>query len=276
MPGTGLGCPRCIVTTSWDDGSSFDIRLAELLESYRMPATFYIPKYLPRRGLSDQDIVDLAQKWEIGGHGIHHLDLAEVDYAVALSEIRGSKDYLEGLLGVPISSYAFPFGHSSDSAKEALLACGLSVGRTTAAFSCLPHDWLAMRTTIQAVEHSWSITSAIWSTVIANDMRPELRLEKFLLRGKKLKWIDLALETLRIARLKGGVWHLWGHSWEVEKFELWNDLERVFATVSQCDGLIRVANGEIPQYYNSSLESHANCLVDPSHGMGQPQAAKQR
>lgn len=256
-----LGSSRCVVTTSWDDGSVYDNRLAELLEKYHMPATFYIPKYLPRRGLSDKDVGDLAQKWEIGGHGIHHLDLAGVDDAVALSEVRGSKEYLEDLLGAPVTSYAFPFGRTSASAKRALVACGLSVGRTTSVFSCLPHDWLAMRTTMQVVEHSWSITNAIWASLVANDMGPELRLETFPLRDQKFNWLELALMTLQIARAKGGVWHLWGHSWEIEKFSLWGDLERVFSAVSQCNDLILISNGEIPQYYDSDPDPDP----DPEH-----------
>jgi len=25
----------------------------------------------------------------------------------------------------------------------------------------------------------------------------------------------------------GGIFHLWGHSWEIEKYGLWNELEKV-------------------------------------------------
>ena len=32
-----------IVTTSWDDGHPLDVRLAELLSSYGVPGTFYLP-----------------------------------------------------------------------------------------------------------------------------------------------------------------------------------------------------------------------------------------
>ena len=30
------------VTTSWDDGHRLDLRLAEILDEYQLPATFYI------------------------------------------------------------------------------------------------------------------------------------------------------------------------------------------------------------------------------------------
>ena len=32
-----------LITTSWDDGHPLDLRLAELLHKYDVPATFYIP-----------------------------------------------------------------------------------------------------------------------------------------------------------------------------------------------------------------------------------------
>lgn len=34
---------KAIVTTSWDDGHPSDLKLAELLKRYDVPATFYIP-----------------------------------------------------------------------------------------------------------------------------------------------------------------------------------------------------------------------------------------
>ena len=34
---------------------------------------------------------------------------------------------------------------------------------------------------------------------------------------------------------EGGVYHLWGHSWEIDKNEDWNRLERVFKYISGVD-----------------------------------------
>src|SRR6266513_1521638 len=66
-----------IVTTSWDDGDPLDLRLAEMLSLRGLPATFYVPlSYRDRPRLSDSDMRELAdQNFEIGAHGVRHLDL---------------------------------------------------------------------------------------------------------------------------------------------------------------------------------------------------------
>jgi len=44
---------EAIVTTSWDDGHPSDLKLAELLREYDVPATFYIPiDNLERRSMT--------------------------------------------------------------------------------------------------------------------------------------------------------------------------------------------------------------------------------
>ena len=40
--------------------------------------------------------------------------------------------------------------------------------------------------------------------------------------------LDYAKEQFRIAKEKDGVFHIFGHSWEIEKYNLWNELESFF------------------------------------------------
>ena len=65
-----------IITTSWDDGSLSDMRLAELLIKYHIPATFYLPiDNIERRCLGRAEISSLARDFDIGCHTYHHTDL---------------------------------------------------------------------------------------------------------------------------------------------------------------------------------------------------------
>jgi hypothetical protein len=36
----------------------------------------------------------------------------------------------------------------------------------------------------------------------------------------------------RLARQPDATVHLWGHSWEIERLGLWNELERIFAMLA--------------------------------------------
>ncbi|MFO3797332.1 MAG: polysaccharide deacetylase family protein, partial [Anaerolineales bacterium] len=62
--------------------------------------------------------------WEIGSHSLNHFDLAKVDAATARNEIIGSRAALEDMLGVPILTFAYPFGEYNDTALEYVKAAG--------------------------------------------------------------------------------------------------------------------------------------------------------
>jgi hypothetical protein len=87
-----------IVTTSWDDGTVTDIRLAGLLEKYGLAGTFYVPKFM-EDALPRQDIVALGEKFEIGAHSLTQPDLTRIPLTEAEREIKESKHYLEDLMG---------------------------------------------------------------------------------------------------------------------------------------------------------------------------------
>jgi peptidoglycan/xylan/chitin deacetylase (PgdA/CDA1 family) len=63
-------------TTSWDDGTIHDLRLAELLAKYDLPATFYIARKHEYGYLQEKDIAGLGQYFEIGAHTLNHVVLS--------------------------------------------------------------------------------------------------------------------------------------------------------------------------------------------------------
>lgn len=67
-----------IVTTSWDDGTPTDIRLARLLEKYGTKGTSYVPKSYPDSLLSKEGIMALDRKFEIGAHSVDQPYLTRV------------------------------------------------------------------------------------------------------------------------------------------------------------------------------------------------------
>ena len=80
------------IETSWDDGHELDLRLADLLRKYKLPATFYINTVSEEKregkDLSEDDIVSLAKDFEIGGHTVSHPpDMKALSKAVNASRI---------------------------------------------------------------------------------------------------------------------------------------------------------------------------------------------
>jgi hypothetical protein len=49
-----------------------------------------------------------------------------------------------------------------------------------------------------------------------------------------VSWIEVAKKLYNEAMNKqNGFFHIWGHSWEIEKFKLWDELENFFKFVQE-------------------------------------------
>ena len=58
-------------------------------------------------------------------------------------------------------------------------------------------------------------------------------------------WQYMARKMFLHARKKGGIFHLWGHSWEVEQQKMWKELERFFKWLSKQENVEFVTNGQL-------------------------------
>jgi peptidoglycan/xylan/chitin deacetylase (PgdA/CDA1 family) len=56
--------------------------------------------------------------WEVGSHSLSHLDLTKLEPDALRNEIVGSREMLEAKLGVPILTFAYPFGFKNESAVD--------------------------------------------------------------------------------------------------------------------------------------------------------------
>ncbi len=124
-----LSKDNLIVTTSWDDGTITDLKLAELLEKYGVKGTFYIPKFI-ENPLQKTDIVAIDKKFEIGAHTLDQPDLTKVSLAEAKRQIMSSKTYLEDLLGHGTSMFCYPSGKYNDTIKKIVKDSGFIAART--------------------------------------------------------------------------------------------------------------------------------------------------
>lgn len=90
-----------------------------------------IPKGREHRCLTEEELRLLAggPEIEIGAHTVNHPVLSELDGAEQLQEIAGGKRRLEELTGMPVRSFAYPYGkrnHYSRFTKRAVRDCGLT------------------------------------------------------------------------------------------------------------------------------------------------------
>ncbi|MCA6122027.1 polysaccharide deacetylase family protein [Bradyrhizobium sp. WSM 1704] len=233
------------ITTSWDDGHPLDLRIAALLSKHGLTGTFYVPMTAENGTMAAAQIRDLHSAFEIGAHTIHHTVLTEVTDELAWQEIVGSKAWLEDVTGRQCSMFCPPTGAFLRSHLKMIRKAGFVGLRTVELGSLdLPRrraGLALMPTTVQAYPHGLAAfaRNAVKRMAFAN-------LWRFLVHGRSADWSQLARSLLNKAIERGGVFHLWGHSWELRDSSQWRRLDDVLR-------LMRDVAGDAPNLTNAEL-----------------------
>jgi peptidoglycan/xylan/chitin deacetylase (PgdA/CDA1 family) len=228
-----------IVTTSWDDGHILDLKLARLLEKYNIKGTFYISPFYLKHKLTKDEIREISEYHEIGAHTLTHRTLTSLPINEAEKEIRGSKIYLERILGHEVNMFCYPKGKYNQKIKEMVKKSGFLGARTcnggSFEFPKDPYEW--------GVTLHTSNGSPIMTLKLC--IKTRISVKAFMdweLRAKLL--FDQFIN-------KSGVYHLWGHSWEIERNNEWQKLERVLQYISNKSYVKYMTNGEIMKLLKS-------------------------
>ena len=215
------------LTTSWDDGTIHDLRLAELLTKYDLPATFYIAQKHEYGSLQEKDIAELGQHFEIGAHTLNHVVLSSASMKLVSDEISGSKSWIEQVTGRSCEVFCFPRGKFHTRQLDCVKDAGFTGARTVELMSLQRPVFVAgvrlMPTTIQCFPHT---CSTYLRNIISRKKLTNVR--NYLQVASLQGWSSQAGSLLSRAHRDGGVFHLWGHAWEIEQQRLWGQLEEVF------------------------------------------------
>lgn len=223
--------PATCITTSWDDGHPLDLRVAELLAKYGLRGTFYVPKTGEHGTTPTARIRELHGAFELGAHTLHHVVLTRATDQQARQEIASSKSWLEDNTGSPCLLFCPPQGRYTGRHVEMIRSAGYLGLRSTELLSLdFPRrqaGLLQMSTTLQAYPHRPTVLvkNAIKRAAFAN-------LWRFVLHGRSPGWPELAQSLLLHALNRGGVFHLWGHAWDLEQTGQWQRLEEILRFMS--------------------------------------------
>lgn len=217
-------------TTSWDDGHPLDLRVAELLAKYGAEGTFYVPRanIEGRAVMSPDELRSVAKQFEIGGHTLDHVRLHETPDA--RRQVVEGKQRIEDEIGRSIVGFCYPGGVHTPKIRALVRACGFRYARTIVNFQARAnHDAFRVPTTIQLFPHH-RVTYAK-NFVRGRDWSSRTRLFARSLTASSLD--RLLLELLDDVEAEDGIFHLWGHSWELEEYGLWPVLERLLVLVEK-------------------------------------------
>jgi peptidoglycan/xylan/chitin deacetylase (PgdA/CDA1 family) len=234
-----------VVTTSWDDGDETDLKLAEMLRQRKVGGTFYVPinPYRSRPVMSHAEWKNLsADGFEIGAHGVTHQTLWKLSAEELAKEITPCKPILEDILGKEVRMFCYPKGRYDSRVMHALKGEGYWGARTVQMLSTgLDFDPFEMPTTLQICHHP----KFNYIKNVARARRPE-RLGVYLANRSRIgNWLELGKKLFDSVLKDGGIWHLYGHSREVDDWGMWKELEEMLDYVAQRKDVMYVPNCEL-------------------------------
>lgn len=123
------------IAITFDDGYADNLHVAApLLVERGLPFTVFVTTDFVREGvqgfLTPAEVRALSRVpgASIGAHGCTHRPLTECKPSELLAELGDSKNYLEDLLGQPVTSLAYPHGAADGRVRDAAAQVGYQIG----------------------------------------------------------------------------------------------------------------------------------------------------
>ena len=219
------------LTFSWDDCVTQDRRLLELMRKYGIKGTFNLNSgefgksgslvqagvELDHSHVAAEEVRSLYAGQEVAAHTVTHPHILQLDDEAYLKELTEDCASLEALTGTPMRGMAYPYGENDDRIRKLTVSCGMHFARgirETGDFS-LPVDPM-----------DWACTCH------CSDMD---------------RYIDAFLSDEGI----GGLFSVWGHSYELDLGDGWRKLEEGLARLSGHADVWYATNGEVFDYLES-------------------------
>lgn len=181
--------------------------------------------------------------FEIGSHTLDHRYLPTLDSQSATLQVQLGKTELEQIIRERVSGFCYPGGKFLKSHVEIVKQAGFTFARTTENLRLDSGiDPYRIPVSLQCYPHPRSVY-----------LRNFARQGQWRLRARMLRALweaDTLLSQLKIgldlACQSGTVFHLWGHSWELDKFNLWSTLDDFLGYVTErVSPQRRVSNSEL-------------------------------
>jgi hypothetical protein len=76
-------------------------------------------------------------------------------------------------------------------------------------------------------------------------------------RSRLANWLELGKRLFDSVLQNGGIWHLYGHSWEIDALHLWDGLREILDYVCRREEITYLSNGEVLKFLQAAPESAA-------------------
>ncbi|MBT5237313.1 polysaccharide deacetylase family protein [Candidatus Peregrinibacteria bacterium] len=241
-------------TTSWDDGYALDMKISELLSANGAKGTFYLcpHKQHGKSMLDPKDIATLMKNHELGAHTIKHPKLTLIPSEKVKEEIIESKKWIEELSGKPCEMFCYPYGDTNDEIENLVKEAGYKGARGITQMLFTSENAFQQNTSLQIAPFPKRKVHSRWWHVL--DKYGPLRVKRKAIKAYGIpltecnNWLSLAKAMFTYAHSTNQpCFHLWGHSHEVEKYDMWKELEEFLRFVATHKEVKHVVNSQLLQ-----------------------------
>jgi len=217
------------LTMSYDDGRQYDERLSKLFSDAGIRATFHLnsgfwdtPDYI-----TSQQAQTLYLDHEISLHTLTHPHMPDLPDTLILEEMLEDKKNLEAAAGYIVRGMSYPYGQVDDRIIALCRACGMHYSRTVVSTRnfTLPQDFMRWDPTC----HHNDDLDGLWD-----------RFENF-------------------RKDQPNLFYIWGHSYEFDRANNWDKIERFVEKASGHDDIWYATNIEIYDYVTAVRHLEFSC-----------------
>jgi Predicted xylanase/chitin deacetylase len=208
------------LTMSYDDGVVQDRRLVALFNAHGIKGTFHINAGILDQGnrIASSELKSLYAGHEVSCHTVSHPFLERVPRTEVTREIFEDRKRLEELCGYPVIGMSYPFGTWNGEVIDIAKACGIVYSRSTRVSGGfgIPQDFMA-----------WDATC------------------------HHREMLEKGAAFLEFNRYPLALFYVWGHAYEFDNNDNWNEIEEFCRMMSNQDNVWYATNIEIYRYFEA-------------------------
>jgi peptidoglycan/xylan/chitin deacetylase (PgdA/CDA1 family) len=228
-----------VLTLSYDDGKTQDLRLLEIFNKYGIKATFNLNSgltYMDNR-IKEKDWAGVYEGHEVAVHTSEHPTITRCNNAYVINQILEDKMAIEKYFKKPITGIAYPNGAGDERIASLSAACGLKYGR----IAC---DKYA------EVYSAKALAKEAEGPILLGDPTGFDMPDNYLLWKPTCHHNHHLLDfTKSFISLKKRhylyMFYVWGHSFEFDRNDNWNLIEEFAEMISKQDDIWYATNGQI-------------------------------
>ena len=216
------------IVFSWDDGAIEDQHLFEIHEKYKIPGIFFVPTHNRegREVLSPSAIKNSESKYvSFGGHTYNHIYLTSIPIQQVEEEVLANKEYLESILGHSIDHFCLPGGKYNTNVLS-IVKKHFKTIRTADTMSFVGMKDSLLFPSIHFYPRG--VKSLIGNAIRHNSYH----VLPYLFSHSNDPYFSLLAGLINLESARpNSIVIIWGHSWELEEYGLWNELDNFMASI---------------------------------------------